>query len=61
MSKRAETLVPWKFFFSFLAALMRLEKGLLLFVRGDLAVFDEVLLVAVWIQAIRELGFLSLA
>ncbi len=40
---------------------MRLEKGLLLFVRGDLAVLDEVLLVAVRIDAIRELGFLSLA
>ncbi len=35
---------------------MGLEKGLLLFVRGDLAVLDEVLLVAVRIQAIRELG-----
>ncbi len=40
---------------------MRLEKCLLLFVRGDLAVLDEMLLVAVRIQAIRELGFLSLA
>ncbi len=40
---------------------MRLKKGLLLLVRGDLAVLDEVLLVAVRIQAIRELGFLSLA
>ncbi len=39
---------------------MRLEKGLFFFVRGDLAVFNEVLLVAVRIQAIRELGFLSL-
>ncbi len=40
---------------------MRLEKGLLHFVRGDVAVFDGVLLVAVRIQAIRELGFLSCA
>ncbi len=40
---------------------MRLEKGLLLFVRGDPAVLDEVLLVAVRIQALRELRFLSLA
>ncbi len=40
---------------------MRLGKGLLLFVIGDLAVFDEVLLVAVRIQAIREPGFLSIA
>ncbi len=40
---------------------MRLEKGLLISVRGDLAVLDEVLLVAVRIQVVRELGFLSLA
>ncbi len=36
---------------------MRLENVLLLFVRGDLAVLDELLLVAVLIQAIRELNF----
>ncbi len=40
---------------------MRLEKGLLLSVRSNLAVLDEVLLVAVRIQEIRELEFLSLA
>ncbi len=40
---------------------MHLEQGLLLFVRGELAVVDEVLLVVVRIQEIQELGLLSLA
>ncbi len=38
-----------------------LKMSLLLFVRGDLAVLDEVLLVAVSIQRVLEFGFFSLA
>ncbi len=40
---------------------MRLEKGLLLFVRGDVAVLDEVFLVTVWIQTVWEFGLFYFA
>ncbi len=37
--------------------LLLLEKGLLQFVRGDLAALDEVLMVTAWIQTAQEFGF----
>ncbi len=61
LSKRAEISCGLEDHILLLGGSMSLEKGLFLFVRGDLAVLDEVLLVAVWIQAIRELRFLSFA
>ncbi len=55
LSTRAETLVPWKFFFSFLAVRCASRK-VSSFRPRCLAVLDEVLLVTVWIQTVLEFG-----